>query len=167
MSNFRTFWRTTAPLKEFFAPGYFMIPMEKGHYLDGGGWYARPLGAFRFVPLVMTGGLLKLVCKMDVTILSRDEPGAIINGGDLDNRMKVLLDALTVPQPNQWQRETPEDDERPFFCLLDDDHLITEISIRTARLHRPMRRGEQRSDVEIQVKVTVQASPQSESPLRL
>lgn len=64
-------------------------------------------------------------------------PGSIVSsGGDIDNRLKTLLDALKMPkEPNEIPRDdTPETDENPFYCLLEDDGLITKLSIDTAQL---------------------------------
>ena len=59
----------------------------------------------------------------------------ITQGGDIDNRIKTLLDALSIPQANQIpSRDVPRDDEDPFHCLLEDDNLITGIRITTDRL---------------------------------
>ena len=59
----------------------------------------------------------------------------ITQGGDIDNRIKTLLDALSIPQANQIpNRDVPREDEDPFHCLLEDDNLITGIRITTDRL---------------------------------
>src|ERR1019366_1365691 len=51
----------------------------------------------RFVPLVSkTGGF---TCSLDILFLRRDNPGYLIaSGGDIDNRIKVLLDGLRMPE---------------------------------------------------------------------
>jgi hypothetical protein len=37
-------------------------------------------------------------CSIDILFLHRDAPGRIVrSGGDIDNRIKVLFDALRVP----------------------------------------------------------------------
>jgi hypothetical protein len=56
-----------------------------------------------------------------------DDPGAIVQRADIDNRLKTLFDALRCPAnaqqiPDGWM-PTPED--QPLHCLLDDDRLIT------------------------------------------
>lgn len=88
---------------------------------------------FEFVPLVHS--YLQLVAELDITMLLPGPPGQIIRrGGDLDNRLKTLLDALTTPDQNQTPDGNPEPGEQPFFCLLEDDKLITGLSIKTDRL---------------------------------
>jgi hypothetical protein len=57
--------------------------------------------------------------------------------GDLDNRLKILFDALRMPKPNSKElppNAVPDDTEHPFFCLLEDDALITRVSIESDRL---------------------------------
>lgn len=94
---------------------------------------------FRFAPLV-TKELL-LVAHLDVSILRPEEPGSIVTqGGDIDNRLKTLLDSLRMPRnPSELPKnDKPGDSEDPFFILLEDDNLITRISVRTDRLLEPV-----------------------------
>jgi hypothetical protein len=92
--------------------------------------------------------------------LRRDVAGsAIISGGDIDNRLKVLIDALKMPGEcsqihNNWE---PSSDHDPFYCLMEDDSLITEIKITTDRLILPLEEGENKNDVVliIHVKTTI------------
>lgn len=91
--------------------------------------------AFEFVPLVCNQ--LGLVAEIKLFLLWPAPPGAIFTqGGDIDNRLKTLLDALKVPHEDTAlpEEEKPEKDEVPFFCLLEDDKLITKISVETNRL---------------------------------
>jgi hypothetical protein len=96
------------------------------------------LRGFRFVPLVTER--LNNVAKLHITVLTPEEPGRVVTqGGDLDNRLKTLLDALRVPKN---ENELPADDapqsgEDPFFCLLEDDALISGLTVASDRLLRP------------------------------
>jgi hypothetical protein len=98
---------------------------------------ARQVGPFTFVPLICRG--LHLVARVHVTLLRREPPGSIVTqGGDIDNRLKTLLDSLKIPEPNALPKEAiPDHGETPFFCLLEDDNLITEISVNTKQLLEP------------------------------
>ena len=60
-------------------------------------------------------------------------------GGDLDNRLKTLLDALRAPKvlAEVPEHAQPSADESPFLCLLEDDALIDGLSVTTDRLLRP------------------------------
>jgi hypothetical protein len=46
-------------------------------------------------------------------------------------------------------------DEDPFYCLLEDDSLITSIAITTDRLLIPQEAGEKLSNVDLVIHVTV------------
>jgi hypothetical protein len=89
---------------------------------------------FRFLPLVEKYN--GLVCKLSVMFLRRAGPGEILeHGGDLDNRIKTLFDALQIP--TAVDDEKPDSDEDPFYCLLENDALITEVSVTADRLLLP------------------------------
>jgi hypothetical protein len=124
-------------------------------------------GPFAFVPLVIHAPAMQFVCHLDIELLRRDTPGEIFAGGDLDNRIKVLFDALRVPDRNQIKREKPGPDETPFFVLLEDDKLITEFSIVSKHLLRPPAPtrppllAEQEKDVELNIRVAVEIGEQS------
>jgi len=82
-------------------------------------------------------------------MLRRDDPGGIVNNrGDIDNRLKTLFDTLRRPENNDEIRSChPEESENPFFCLLQDDKLITEVRVVTDRLLQPLQPGENIADV--------------------
>jgi hypothetical protein len=92
------------------------------------------IGNYRFVPLVTEN--LALACKLDILFLRREIGlGRIIQGGDIDNRIKTLFDALRRPTSNsEIGGHPPGADEDPFFCLLEDDALITEVVVRADTL---------------------------------
>ena len=63
---------------------------------------------------------------------NRDSPGGLVkqSGDDLDNRLKILLDALRMPRENSHvAKGPPKPDEDPYFCLLQDDYLIEKMKI--------------------------------------
>ncbi len=98
----------------------------------------RPLGEFAFVPLVSAE--MNVVAELSITLLRPEPPGGLITqGGDIDNRLKTLFDALTVPRQSNALPSgvAPTKDESPFFCLLEDDNLITSVSVRTEQLLEP------------------------------
>ena len=77
-----------------------------------------------------------LIANLNITLLSPEDPGHIITqSGDIDNRLKTLLDALTIPKPEQIPKgDSAEKDEQPFHCLLEDDNLITGLTVTVDRL---------------------------------
>lgn len=109
-------------------------------------------GTETFAPLI--SGRVNLQCELDITFLRQQAPGQLIgDGGDIDNRVKTLLDALSVPTPAQASHFTGPGTE-PIFCLLQDDLLVTRINVETDRLLRP---ASERDLVAI-IQVTLRAS---------
>lgn len=117
---------------------------------------------YKFVPLVSNH--LKLSCALDILFLRRDMPGIplIRSGGDIDNRLKVLFDALRVPENcEELSAASKAQSEEPyFFCLLEDDALITEIAVTTDTLLIPCKDGDE-SNVHLVIKVKVRPTDMS------
>jgi len=110
----------------------------------------------RFVPLVSKSG--GFTCSLEILFLRRDNPGHLIaSGGDIDNRIKVLFDGLRMPDTVAELGGLPIDsDENPFFCLLEDDSLITNVTVTTDRLLTPQETPEERiHDVHLVIHATV------------
>jgi hypothetical protein len=87
-----------------------------------------------FVPLITEKW--KLVCELDIFLLRPGHPGKVIShAGDLDNQIKVLLDALRLPA-NKSEMPIPPGASNPsrIYCLLEDDKLITSIKVTTDQL---------------------------------
>lgn len=93
------------------------------------------IGGHNFAPLV--GRYFRLTAEIEVLMLRPESPGSVITqGGDIDNRLKTLFDALRMPQVSS---EIPSGalfglHNDPFHCVLEDDALVTEVSVRTDRL---------------------------------
>jgi hypothetical protein len=75
-----------------------------------------------------------LACAVDVLFLRHEEPFNLMRqGGDLDGRIKTLFDALKMPDPkNEYIGLDPTAD--PLCVVLEDDALISDISIKSGRL---------------------------------
>lgn len=98
----------------------------------------QKVGDFTFAPLV--NEKLKLYAELDLVFLRPEAPGSLITqSGDIDNRLKTLFDALRMAKvcTEIPDGDNPNQDESPFFCLLEDDSLITKISVKTDRLLIP------------------------------
>jgi hypothetical protein len=108
-----------------------------------------------FVPLVGKRG--GFTCALEILFLRRGNPGDLIySGGDIDNRLKVLMDGLVMPSALQDLGGLPiEPDEDPFFVLLEDDNLITSISVTTDRLLTPKAENGRLHDVSLVIHVTI------------
>jgi len=108
---------------------------------------------FNFVPLVTEE--IQLLCGLDILFLRPDKPGKLW-AGDIDNRIKTLIDALRIPTANErYDQRTPGPDESPFFCLLEDDQLISKLSVETDQLLEFVTLGGSLSDVRLVITVRV------------
>jgi len=89
---------------------------------------------YELVPLVTAE--LALRCALDILLLRPSEgKKTIFEGGDMDNQIKTLFDGLKIPQnANDLGGNVPGPDENPFFCLLEDDRLISEVRVVTDQL---------------------------------
>lgn len=112
---------------------------------------------YRFVPLVTD--YASLLCSLDVLFLRRDNPGSVIQSGDIDNRLKTLIDALHMPvnTPELAGNETPRENEDPFYVLLEDDKQVSHLSVETDRLLDPPKadRNEDRHMAHVVITVTL------------
>lgn len=95
-------------------------------------------GNVRFAPLVTTR--LHLFAELNILLFRAQPRGSLIkDGGDIDNRLKTLLDALRVPHTSSeapcLASATADD---LFFCLLEDDSLVTKVSVETEQFLRPV-----------------------------
>jgi hypothetical protein len=100
--------------------------------------FLKTVGAFTYVPLVTTR--MDTLAELSVTILRPEAPGKLLtHSGDIDNRLKTLFDVLSMPAHlNQVPEDaTPDPHEVPFYCLLEDDRLVTNISVRAEQLLEP------------------------------
>jgi hypothetical protein len=61
--------------------------------------------------------------------------------GDIDNRLKTIIDALRLPgnAKELVGYETPAEGEDPFYCLLEDDKQVTQLSVETDTLLDPLK----------------------------
>ena len=124
------------------APGQVSVIVEKGGLL--------------FAPLVTQR--LDLYAELSVLLFRQQPRGTLItDGGDIDNRLKTLLDGLRVPRgAMEGRAELPhEPDPLPFFCLLEDDSLVTKVSVESEQLLRPAKPDEVVAIISVHVKKTV------------
>jgi hypothetical protein len=91
-----------------------------------------------FAPLITQRN--HLACELTVTLLRQQSPGQLLGeGGDIDNRLKTLLDALRMPNTAEAQQAKIDTrgDNDPIHCLLQDDALVRKVSVETDWLLRP------------------------------
>ena len=53
---------------------------------------------------------------------------------DIDNRVKTILDGLRCPQNEHEIGQNTPRDIGPIYTLLDDDHLVTKLTVNTSHL---------------------------------
>jgi hypothetical protein len=91
---------------------------------------------YRFLPLARARN--HALVALDVLFLRTGEPGQLMKSADLDNRIKALVDSLRMPTgPSEWGKHMPEAGEDPFCCLLEDDKLVSALSVTTDTLLDP------------------------------
>jgi hypothetical protein len=113
---------------------------------------------YRFVPLVLRE--LELLCGIEILFLRMGDPGGVINRvGDLDNRLKTLFDALTMPRDASQlgPYAEPDSGEDPFYCLLEDDSVITKATVESDRLLEPISTPSNENDARVVITVRLRA----------
>jgi hypothetical protein len=108
---------------------------------------------WNFVPLVTTA--LGVNCALDILLLRptpRHPEGWF---GDIDNRLKTLVDALQIPSANeQYVGHNPTVEERPFYCLLENDKLLTRVAVETDEMLEPVK-----TEGDVRLIITVEVRP--------
>lgn len=113
-------------------------PMTHMKRLVTEGPAVRSIDGCKFAPLIAES--LGYVASLHITLLTSEEPGSVITqGGDLDNRLKTLFDALRIPKnADETIRDgVPDGTAQPIICLLEDDALVSGLSVVTDKLLRP------------------------------
>ena len=150
-------WRTH-PALEGRLDGWYELPQaQRTTNAEPTFVTAFEVGEFCFVPLITKR--FSLACELEMLFLRREPAGYIVdsNSADIDNRIKLLFDALRMPQSASEipATEPPNDNDYPFFCLLEDDALITRFSIESERLlHPPVQTD---SEVELVIRAKIRA----------
>lgn len=115
-------------------------------------------GAYSFVSLVTKAADVDSALEFHI-LRPSDVPGEL---PDLDNQVKVLCDALTMPwrEAGSGELPAPSDDESPFFTLLEDDSLVSRIVSTNDELLAPVN-GKSTIDMnDVMVSVNVHVRPQ-------
>jgi hypothetical protein len=89
--------------------------------------------SYHLVPLVTREFVLR--CSLDILLLRPGDNQLIFEQGDIDGQLKTLFDALRIPANREEAGSVdPHEDEDPFFCLLEDDKLISEVRVNSDEL---------------------------------
>jgi hypothetical protein len=84
-----------------------------------------------FRPLVRES--FALHCGLRILFLRKEKSGKVFQGGDIDGRIKTLMDALAMPQHIE-QIMQKSNIPKPIHCLLEDDSLVSGLQVETERL---------------------------------
>ncbi len=130
--------------------------------LDAKGKAIKEVGGVKFCPLITQD--LDLLAELDIQILHPElleTPRA-----DIDNRMKTLLDALKRPQSSHELSESINKDEI-CYTLLDDDHLVTKMTINTSHLLYKEESPKKNRDYELLIIITITIKASKGTPENL
>ena len=116
-------------------------------------FYIWDAGEFAWTPLVSYDH--DLTCELEIEWFRREAPGGIVGGGDLDNRLKTLLDGLRMPMTETEAGGARSEGSPRRLCLLDDDKRVRAFSVRTYELLDEPRANEGRAAVELFIHVTI------------
>ena len=106
-------------LTRYMMPGATKSPITTKH-----------IGGIDFNPIITPH--LKLIAELDIQMLHPEIVG--VARTDIDNSIKTLLDGLRCPQNEHEIGENTPRDAGPIYTLLDDEHLVTKMSINTSHL---------------------------------
>ncbi len=116
---------------------------------------------WNFIPLVTAD--MDFYCGLDILFLRNGTRKSILSQGDLDGRLKTLLDALSKPDSNQGYsaRGPAKGSDNPLFVLLEDDRQITKISVETDILLEPLdaQKPEVYADNDVRLVINVSLAP--------
>ncbi len=115
-------------------------------------------GKYKFVPLVTEERCLR--CILEILFLRAEEQNYILQSGDIDGRLKALFDALRIAESGELPpKASPTSDEDPFYCLLQDDKLISEVRVNTGQLLKlPDAKPLDKHDVYLQITVRLNSA---------
>ena len=84
--------------------------------------------------------------------------GLIDHSGDLDNACKTLVDALRMPSSPTELPPNPSGKRPVFFCVMEDDRLVSKITLETRDRLGPRPRG-RNNDTKMWVDIDVKIYP--------
>ena len=90
----------------------------------------RHVGGIDWNPIITPN--LKLIAELDIQMLHPEIVG--VPRSDIDNRVKTIMDGLRCPQNEHEIGSNTPNNIGPIYTLLDDDHLITKLSVNTSHL---------------------------------
>lgn len=155
----RRLWEVTNGLRSMLDPFPHMIAVgdpyrERLASLPG----RFSCGEYKIIPVVTED--LRLICGVDILMLRPDAPGSLIQSGDVDGRLKTLFDALKRPDDaKQLAGAKPTEEEVPFYCLLEDDKMISQLTVQTDLLLEAVEAGRVIDPNSVRLVITVRLRP--------
>jgi len=90
----------------------------------------RHIGGIDWNPIITPN--LKMIAELDILLMHPEITG--VPHSDIDNRVKTILDGLRCPQNEHEIGQNTPRDIGPIYTLLDDDHLVTRLTVNTSHL---------------------------------
>ena len=87
---------------------------------------------YEFVPLVTKEW--EVHCSLSILLLRNDYPGKVVHAGDIDNRVKTIIDCLRIPKHMHeigYKYRDPKEKENRLFALMEDDDLVSNLFVET------------------------------------
>ncbi len=113
---------------------------------------------FHWFPMVTERNYL--VCALNILMLRPGPPAQVVH--DVDNRLKTIFDALRKAKgPLELGLNTPSGkqvpslDEDPFYVLLENDNLITHVSVTSDMLLEPIKNVSDDTAVRLVIDVVI------------
>ncbi|MCL2629803.1 MAG: hypothetical protein FWD33_03945 [Alphaproteobacteria bacterium] len=94
---------------------------------------SKSMGGYVFNPFI--SDKLNMFVELDIQMLHPETIG--FARADIDNRAKTLLDALRCPQNEHECGANMPKNIGPIYTLLDNDNLVSKLSINTSHLLSP------------------------------
>lgn len=93
----------------------------------------RHIGGIDWNPVISP--TLKMIAELDILLMHPEIIG--VPHSDIDNRVKTILDGLRCPQNEHEIGQNTPNNIGPIYTLLDDDHLVTKLTVNTSHLLSP------------------------------
>lgn len=90
----------------------------------------RHIGGMDWNPIITPN--LKMIAELDILLMHPEIVG--VAHSDIDNRVKTIMDGLRCPQNEHEIGQNTPRDGGPIYTLLDDDHLVTKLTVNTSHL---------------------------------
>lgn len=90
----------------------------------------KHIGGIDWNPIITSN--LKMIAELDILLMHPEIIG--VPRSDIDNRVKTILDGLRCPQNEHEIGQNTPRDIGPIYTLLDDDHLVTKLTVNTSHL---------------------------------